>query len=86
MINVLEGKGKGYANYSQYRGMWNSAPTGTNYQGMCWGCGEIGRQQRECPKAVRLVDCGHVEAGFLFAVDVAPVSEYERTFRGAVGA
>ena len=85
-VNVFT-KGKGKGGYRPYQGAWNSNPTGTGYQGVCWGCGEIGHQQKECPKRIQNVNCDNLECDFFFgAVEVAgvekpPVSEYEREFR-----
>ena len=37
------GKGKGGKD-----AWWNYNPIGAGYQGICWGCGEVGHKQNEC--------------------------------------
>ena len=62
-----KGKGKGgKGGYWPYQGAWNGNPSGTGYQGICWGCGEVGHQQQECPKKIQHVDCDNVECDFFF--------------------
>ena len=87
-VNALpKGKGKGKDWYRPYQGAWNDRPSGTGYQGICWGCGEVGHQQHECPKRIQNIDCDNLEADFFFGVvevksiEESPVSDFERTFR-----
>ena len=88
-VNMFtKGKGKGgKGGYRPYQGAWNGNPSGTGYQRICWGCGEVGHQQRECPKRIQKVDCDNLECDFFFGaveaenVDAPPMSEFERTFR-----
>ena len=75
-----KGKGKGgKGGYWPYQGAWNGNPSGTGYQGICWGCGEVGHQQRECPKKIQQVDCDNVECDFFFGAveseDVGTLSD-----------
>ena len=40
---------------------WNPNPgPGWGYQGVCWGCGEVGHKQIECPYALGWVELGRV--------------------------
>ena len=39
-----------------FKGAWNLYPTGAGYQGICWGCGEIGHKSAECPWSVGAVE------------------------------
>ena len=59
-------KGKGKGGYWPYQGAWNGNPSGTGYQGICWGCGEVGHQQRECPRKIQQIDCDNIECDFFF--------------------
>ena len=67
-VNVFtKGKGKGGKDwYRPYQGAWNNNPNGIGYQGVCWNCGEVGHQQRECPKTIQRVDCDNIECDFFF--------------------
>ena len=88
-----KGKGKGKDWYRPYQGAGNDRPNGTGYQGVCWGCGEVGHQQRECPKTkIQNVDCDSLECDFFFGaveversetppVSAPPVSDFESTIR-----
>ena len=82
-----KGKGKGGKDWYRYQGAWNDKPSGTGYQGICWSCGEVGHQQRECLKTIQNIDCDNLECDFFFGavesenVEAPPISEFERTFR-----
>ena len=82
-----KGKGKGGKDWYRYQGAWNDRPSGVGYQGICWRCGEVGHQQRECPKTIQNVNCDNVECDFFFGaveverVEAPPISDFERTFR-----
>ena len=83
-----KGKGKGgKGGYWPYQGAWNGYPSGTGYQGICWSCGEVGHQQKECPKKIQQVDCDNVECDFFFGaiesegVEPPPISDFKRRVR-----
>jgi hypothetical protein len=87
-VNICAVEGEGEKDwYRPYQGAWNDRPSGTGYQGVCWGCGEIGHQQRECPKKIQNIDCDNLECDFFFGaveaekVEAPPISDFERTFR-----
>ena len=82
-----KGKGKGGKGWYRYQVMWNDKPGGGGYQGVCWRCGEVGHQQRECSKTIQNLDCGNIECDFFFGaveaekVEDPPILDFERTFR-----
>ena len=87
-VNVFtKGNRKGKDWHRPYQGAWNDRPNGTGYQGVCWGCGEIGHQQRECLKKIQNIDCDNLECDFFFgaveaeSIEAPPISDFERTFR-----
>ena len=83
-----KGKGKGVkGGYWPSQGGWSGGYGGAGFQGACWGCGELGHPQRECPKAIQNVDCSNIECDFFFGsveadvVEEPPPPNAERTFR-----
>ena len=88
MNAFTKGKGKGgKGGYWPYQGAWNGNPSGTGYQGICWSCGEVGHQQKECPKKIQQVDFDQVECDFFFGavesegVEPPPIPGFRRKDR-----
>ena len=54
------GKNGNQGNFQgKFQGVWNPNNTGKGYQGVCWGCGEVGHKANECPKKVNGVEEGN---------------------------